>query len=187
MVRSENVIVLDVRDLTAFSAATPGQLMSRAEAVAVMMWRFHRAPETAGRWQHRPPPSPSSAPSESAEVAVLWDEPTQETVESHRNELKNVERAAEAVAIALADHLGFRVLGEAHHGSGCDWLMVRKGEPTTDFYMLEVSGIIRKSSDKPSGRLREKLLQGREGDLMRPGMAVVVRFEDMRILSEMWQ
>ena len=94
---------------------------------------------------------------------------------------------AEAVAIALAHHLGFRVIGEAHHGSGSDWLMVPKGEPATDFYMLEVSGIIRKTSESPLGRLHAKVTQGREGDLGRPGMAVVVRFEDVRVLSETWR
>ena len=42
--------------------------------------------------------------------------------------------------------------------------MVPKGEPATDFYMLEVSGIIRKTSESPLGRLHAKVTQGREDE-----------------------
>jgi hypothetical protein len=178
------VIVLNVRDLTAISAATRGQLVSRSEAASIIMWRFHAAPRTTGQWEQD---ALSSFLEDPVEVEILWDEPSRSTVESHRNELKNVERAAEAVAIALADHLGFKVLGETHHGSGSDWRMVPKGEPANDFYKLEVSGIIRTKSESPEGRLREKAAQGRSGDLQRPGVAVEVRFGDVRIRSEAWR
>lgn len=178
------MIKLDVRDLSAISAATPGQLAARSEAASVMMWRFHVAPQTQGEWH---PDALGPVRQSPVEVEVLWQEPTPSILEAHRNELKNVERAAEAVAIAVAAHLGFNVVGEAYHGSGSDWLMVPRSEPKNDFYKLEVSGMILKTSDNPEGRLREKVAQGRNGDMERPGMAVVVRFEDVRILSEKWR
>lgn len=52
---------------------------------------------------------------------------------------------------------------------------------------MEVSGIDRKTSESPLGRLHAKVTQGREGDLGRPGITVVVRFEDVRVLSETWR
>ena len=178
------MIELDVRDLTAISRATPGQCGSRSEAASVMMWRFHVAPRTKGEWVQD-----ALVPvlEDRVEVEIVWDEPTPRTLEAHLNENKNVERAAEAVAIAIAHHLGFTVLGEIEQGSGSDWLMHPKGEHEGDFYKLEVSGIIRAKSESPARRLRKKVAQGRAGERDRPGMAVVVRFEDMLIVSETWR
>jgi hypothetical protein len=170
--------------LTQISSATRGQLIARSEAASVMMWRFHPAGRTKAEWTRD---ALNPLLEDSVEVEILWDEPTRSMLGAHRNELKNVERAAEAIAIAIAAHLGFDVVGEAHHGSGSDWLMLPKGEPESDFYKLEVSGMILKSAESPAARLRAKVEQARRGDWNRPGMAAVVRFEDVRILSETWR
>jgi hypothetical protein len=75
------------------------------------------------------------------------------------------------------------VVRRTRQGSGCDYLMVRDGEPENDFHKLEVSGT---SGGKPSARLREKVEQARTGDLDRPGAGVVVGFKAARILMEEW-
>jgi hypothetical protein len=108
-------------------------------------------------------------------------------VQQYGNDLKNTERGAEGLAIAIANHLGFNVVGEAYHSSGADLLVVPRGEPDNDFYKIEVSGMGEIGTESPASRLREKVAQALKGQLDRPGMAVVVRFADMRILSEEWR
>ena len=171
------MIVLDVRDLTACSVASRGQLLSCSEAASTMLWKFHVAPRALGRWQRD---------GEAIDIEVLWDEPGRDVLETYTEERDATEYAAYAVAIALADHLGFTVLGRAHLGSGSDWLMYRRGEPRNDYYRMEVSGIARVNAEKPETRLSEKIVQLGLGDRIRPGVAVVTRFEDLRILSERW-
>lgn len=169
------MIVLDVRDLTAFSTASRGQLTTCAEAASVMLWKFHTAPSAPGRWQRS---------NEPVAVEVHWNEPSREVLATYGNEKDATEYAAYALAMAVADQLGFEILGRAGQGTGADWFMVRKGEPTNDYYRLEVSGIARLGTEKPERRLAEKVAQLKQADLPRPGVAVVARFEDVRILSE---
>ncbi len=169
------MIVLDVRDLTPFCSATLGQLTACAEAASTMLWKFHAAPRTPGRWEVDGDP---------VEVEVLWNEPSRNVLETYGNEKDATEYAAYALAIAVADRLGFEVLGRARQGSGADWFMVPRGEPANDYYRLEVSGIARIDTEKPEHRLAAKIAQLKKADLPRPGVAVVARFEDLRILSE---
>lgn len=178
------MIELDLRDLSAFSSSTRALLSACAEAASVMLWKFHLSPRSLGRWQHHEDLFQFGV--EPVEVAVLWDKPGQEVLASHGNEKDATEYGAYAIAIALADHLGFKVLGRTHQGSGTDWLMIRKGEPANDYYKLEVSGIARINKEKPEARLSNKVAQGSGGDMQRPGVAVVARFEDLRIVSEAW-
>lgn len=169
------MILLDVRDLTPFCAATQGHLMTCSEAASTMLWKFHKAPRTPGGWDRDGEP---------VEVAVLWNEPDRNVLETYGNEKDATEYAAYAVAIALADHLGFKVLGRSSQRSGSDWVMIPKGEPTNDYYRLEVSGMARIHPERPEHRLAAKLAQLDRSQPRRPGVAVVARFEDMRILSE---
>lgn len=83
--------------------------------------------------------------------------------------------------------LGFRVIGRAHQGSGSDWVIVPKEEPPNDYYKLEVSGMARVGAEAPEHRLAAKVKQGSRGDWERPGVVVVVRFDDVKILSETWR
>jgi hypothetical protein len=174
---------LDLRTLRAMSSASPTMLAFYAETASVMLWRFH-APhkslelaETPGTW-HRG--------EQSIPVILLWNEPTMEVLHSHGNEQDATEQGAYALAIAVADALGFHVLGRAHHGSGSDWIMIPRGEPTNDYYKLEVSGMARAGTESPASRLAAKVQQGSNGDLRRPGVAVVARFQDAAIFSEQW-
>lgn len=169
------MIFLDVRDLGLYSLASRGQLAACAEAASVMLWKFHAPPSTPGRWYRNHEPVP---------VEVLWSEPTREILATYGNEKDATEYAAYAVAMAVADSLGFEVLGRAGQGTGADWFMIPRGEPTNDYYRLEVSGIARIGAEKPEQRLAEKVAQLKKADLPRPGVAVVARFEDVRILSE---
>lgn len=177
------MIELDLRDLSAFSSSTRALLTACSEAASVMLWKFHSSPRSPGRWERE---VTLSCPEGPVEVAVLWDDPAPEALVSYGNEKDATEYGAYAIAIALADHLGFKVLGRTHQGSGTDWLMVRKSEPANDYYRLEVSGIARINKEKPKGRLDKKVAQGRGGDMQRPGVAVVARFEDLQIVSESW-
>lgn len=177
------MIVLDLRDLSAFSSATRALLTTCSEAASVMLWKFHTPPQAHGSWQKD---EGLAALEDPIEVAVLWDAPETDVLQSYGNEKDATEYGAYALAIALASHLGFKVLGRTHQGSGTDWLMIREGEPANDYYKLEVSGISRINTQKPEARLAEKTTQGRVGDWKRPGLAVVARFEDLRILSEAW-
>ena len=56
-----------------------------------------------------------------------------------------------------------------------------------DYYKVEVSGMASVGDESPRTRLQKKVDQALKGQLARPGMAVVVRFADMRILSEGWR
>jgi hypothetical protein len=151
-----------------------------------MLWKFHKPPRTLGQWENDDGKLASWLV-EPAEVELVWDGPGQEILESYGNEIDATEDAAYAVAIALADHLGFKVVKRAHQGSGTDWLMIRKGEPANDWYKLEVSGMARMNKERPESRLEGKVVQGSGGDLQRPGVAVVVRFQDAKIFSEAWR
>ncbi len=177
------MIDLDLRDLSAFSSSSRALLTACSEAASVMLWKFHTAPSSAGTWQHA---EASSLPGEPTSVALLWDEPGRDVLASYGNEKDATEYGAYAIAIALADHLGFKVIARAHQGSGTDWVMIRKGEPANDYYLLEVSGFARINNENPAERLRKKVAQGRGGDARRPGVAVVARFEDIQLLSEAW-
>ena len=177
------MIELDLRDLSAFSSSTRALLSACSECASVMIWKFHSAPRSLGRWEHE---KTSDFGSDDVAVTVVWNEPGQDVLESHGNEKDATEYGAYAIAIAIANHLGFKVVGRTHQGSGTDWLMIRRGEPANDYYKLEVSGIARINKEKPEARLRNKVDQGSGGDMQRPGFAVVARFEDLRIVSEGW-
>ena len=176
------MIVLDVRDLKAYSSASRTKLSLCSESASVVLWRFHTPPRTEGKWQHC---SHAANPANHAEdAAVVWNEPSKEQLETYGNAKEATEMGAYAIALAVADQLGFTVLGRAGQTSGSDWVMIRKGEPSNDYYRLEVSGMAAIGYEKPEQRLARKLEQLRAGDLQRPGIAVVVRFEDVRVISE---
>lgn len=173
-----DMITLDLRDLTAISPVSPAMLSCYAEAAWVMLWKFHEPAETKGAWEHQQgQPTP---------VMLLWNQPSVAALDSHGNEKDTTEYAAYAVAIAAADALGFRVIGRSRQSSGSDWIMVPKGEPANDYYKLEVSGMARIGSELPASRLAAKVKQGSNGDFRRPGVAIVARFEDVILVSEVW-
>ncbi|XXT19000.1 hypothetical protein WME94_53130 [Sorangium sp. So ce429] len=180
------MIVFDLRDLSAFSSSSRVLLAACSEAASVVLWTFQKPPRTLGQWENNSG-GRGTLREDPVEVSLVWDEPEQAILKTHGNEKDATEYGAYAVAIALADHLGFKVLGRAHQGSGTDWLMIRKGEPANDYYKLEVSGMARINKERPENRLERKVAQGSGGDLQRPGIAVVVRFEDAQILSETWR
>jgi hypothetical protein len=180
------MIRLDLRDLSPFCSATMSHFLLGycSSAASAVIWRFHDASKSVqGTWEQRA----AGAVATSIEVELTWDAPTEDILQTHANQKDATEYAAYAVAFAIADALGFKVIGRAHQGSGADWIMVRKGEPANDYYKLEVSGMAEIGTQTPASRLAEKLAQGRGGDRKRPGVAVVARFEDVRVLSEAWQ
>lgn len=170
-------MLLDLDRLSDVSRLSPAVLTYLSEAAAVMLDLYHAAPPpaTPGVLVHK---------AEQAPVTFAWTEPTTQQRESHLNDKDSPEDGASAVAIAAAHALGYTVVRRTRQGSGCDYLMVKHGEPENDFHKLEVSGT---GKGNLSSRLAQKVLQGRGGDLQRPGMAVVVGFKLARILVEEWQ
>ncbi|MBL8787985.1 MAG: hypothetical protein JNJ59_24030 [Deltaproteobacteria bacterium] len=121
-------------------------------------------------------------------LALRWAPASPEATEVHGDLIDATEYGAYAVAIALVDVLGFKVLGRAARGTGADWWIEPRWEGGGEDgapWKLEVSGI-----DSGTGavrtRLRAKVDQGRRGEYHRPGIAVVVRFCDVRAASECW-
>ncbi len=176
------MIVLDVRNLKDYSSSSRAKLSLCSESAAVTLWRFHTPPRTEGKWLHRDHANEQA--NRSDDTTVVWNEPSMQLLETYGNAKEATEMGAYAVALAVADQLGFTVLGRAGQTSGSDWIMIRKGEPSNDYYRLEVSGMAAIGQEKPEQRLARKVEQLRAGDLQRPGIAIVVRFEDVRIVSE---
>jgi hypothetical protein len=174
---------LRLTNLAAFSAYKSSELDALAEAARVILWQLHDVPppNTGGTWKHDG--------GEAGDVELEWSEPTRDEHAMHADEIDALEKAAYAVALAIAWRLDFVVLGRVHRGSGADWLLVPKGEPANDYYKLEVSGIDKiHPANTPARRLKEKAHQGATGrDYQRPGLAIVTRFEDVLILSESWR
>lgn len=149
------MIVLDVRDLTGYSAASRAKLNLCSESASVALWRFHKPPRTRGHWQHRE--RANEQPDRHDDAAVVWNEPSKQVLETYGNAKESTEMGAYAIALAVADQLGFTVLGRAGQTSGSDWVMIRKGEPSNDYYRLEVSGMAAISQEKPELRLARKV------------------------------
>jgi hypothetical protein len=169
-------IGIDLIRLAEVSRLSPTVLAALAEAASVMLDLHHPAP---------PPPTAGVLVRGGGEVpvAITWKEPTNQQRETHANENDAAEEGACAIAVAAVRALGYVVVRRTRHGSGCDYLMVREGEPENDFHKLEVSGT---GVGNLSSRLQAKVAQGKAGDLDRPGAAVVVGFKAARILVEEW-
>jgi hypothetical protein len=169
-------IRIDLTSLADVSRLSPTVIVSLAEAASVMLDLYHPAP---------PPPTACKLVRgrEVTPVEITWREPTNQQRETHANEKDAAEDGASAIAVATAHALGYVVVRRTRQGSGCDYLMVREGEPENDFHKLEVSGT---GAGNLSSRLREKVRQGKAGDLDRPGAAVVVGFKAAKILVEEW-
>jgi hypothetical protein len=154
---------------------TPASWKTRAEAAAVTLERFHAAP----------PPAKSCAicPEDQPDVpATLAWKPADDLERStHANEVDATAEGAYAIAMLAVHAVGkWRVTARTHQGSGSDFRMVRDGAED-DFLRLEVSGVAAGTGDLVA-RLRQKVKQLGNGDLDRPGMAVVVGFEAARVL-----
>jgi hypothetical protein len=167
---------IDLTRLADVSRLSPAVLASLAEAASVMLDVYHPAP---------PPPTAGNLVQGSVArpVDITWEAPAQQQRETHANEKDAAEDGGAAIAIAAVRALGYVVVRRTRQGSGCDYLMVREGEPENDFHKLEVSGT---GAGNLSSRLKEKVAQGKAGDLDRPGAAVVVGFKAARILVEEW-
>ena len=152
-----------------------------AEAAAVTLSRFHKAP---------PPPTPLEvAPTgvDPVRVHLKWPAPDKRALASHANEQNATEWGAYVLAaIAVRSAGAWRVRGRANHASGADLVMLRDDDDPENFVKLEVSGVAKGSGNagakKLRDRLREKIDQAGRGDLDRPGVAVVVGFEAARAL-----
>lgn len=166
---------LDLARLGDVCHLSPTLVACLAEAASVMFDLYHPAPPTPGILVQ----SGRNVP-----VILGWSKPTDQQRASHQNEKDAPEDGACAVAIATVHELGYAVVRRTRQGSGCDYLMVPRGEPDNDFLKLEVSGT---GDGNPTGRLKEKVAQGKGGDLQRPGMAVVVGFKAAEIHVEEWK
>jgi hypothetical protein len=166
---------IQVEDLgSACSSVSAGILQCYGEAASVMFDRFHNQTPAKGSVRLNGEERPAE---------FSWRPPTADVKASHANELDATEDGAYAVSFLAAHRAaGYIVRKRAHHGSGSDWLMTREGEPPNDFVRLEVSGI---AKNKPlGGRLNTKVTQLGNGDLDRPGLAVIVGFEAAEVVMQ---
>ena len=124
---------VDLTRLADVSPLSPPVLASLAEAASVMLDLHHAAP---------PPPTAGQLVrgGEVAPVELTWAAPTNQQRETHANAKDAAEDGGTAIAIAAVHALGYLVVRRTRQGSGCDYLMIREGEPENDFYKLEVSG-----------------------------------------------
>jgi hypothetical protein len=141
------------------------------DAARVMLDRFHVSPQTF-----------EIAWSQVRQLDLEWAIPQDIHRQTHANELDATETGAYGLAFVTAHEGDYIVQRRAHHGSGSDYLLTRRGEPDNDFVRLEVSGVAR--GHGLAGRLREKVDQLGKGDLQRPGLAVVVGFEAATVYVE---
>jgi hypothetical protein len=141
------------------------------DAARVMLDKFHVSPQsfeiTWLKMRH---------------LDLEWAPPQEVHRQTHANELDATETGAYGLAFVTIHEGDYIVQRRAHHGSGSDYLLTRRGEPDNDFVRLEVSGVAR--GDGLSGRLRDKVAQLGNGDLQRPGLAVVVGFEVAKVCVE---
>lgn len=152
-------------------ALARNHVANNVDAASVMLDEFHDPPKVGildfGR--------------EEQGIDLHWDPPSSSVRAAHANERHATEDGAYAVAFAVAIECGYQVRRRAHHGSGSDYLLTRVGEPAGDLVKLEVSGVARGSARLRS-RLHQKMNQLERGDLLCPGLAVVVGFESARVL-----
>lgn len=166
--------LLDLSRLAGICGLSQGLREALVEAARVMLTRHRHTPPSLGQWAR----SGRSEP-----IRVVWELPDAMMIESHANEKDATEDGAYALAISAMASLGFRVRGRTAQGSGSDWWMVQPDHPDV-LLKLEVSGISEGGS--PGTRLVQKTQQGRGGLLRRPGIAVVIRFQDVKVWSEEW-
>lgn len=169
---------IDVEDLPAMCKVSAGILQCYAEAASVMFDQFH---------DNSPVNGSVALNGDVRDAEFSWKPSTIAEKTSHANEIDATEDGACAVSFAaVRQAAGYVVRKRAHHGSGSDWLMTRKGEPDNDFVRLEVSGVAKNISgatkDALSGRLARKVSQLGKGDLNRPGIAIVVGFEGATVV-----
>jgi hypothetical protein len=181
------VVALDLQSAGERHDLSPEVWAFYAQAAAVAFERYHSPP---------PPPKDGTLhPSRHDEVpAKLTWSPTDERARRSHEALDATCSGAYAVACAAVDALdGWRVIGRTDHGSGSDWYMIRRDARDPDAWVkLEVSGIGECAGMRGMtllrARLRQKVQQVEGGDLDRPGVAVVVGFEAVRVLvSEVQQ
>lgn len=116
---------------------------------------------------------------------MRWHPPEPGQLESHANHIEATEHGAYGVVFAAVHAVErYVVARRADHASGADYLLVREGEPENDFVKLEVSGMAKGSEAQLRQRVADKLAQIRAGTLRRPGVVVVVRFDDATIVVQ---
>ena len=169
-------ISIDIGNLRNAVTLSPAMVTAYAEAARVMLDNYHQSRERLeGLLVHDDDERP---------LVLLFDPPDEQMHASYANTQDATEYGAYAVAFGAAHKTeGYVVKKRAYHGSGADFLMVKDGESSENFVRLEVSGI-----GSPQGnlqtRLERKKSQLNSGDLLRPGVAVVVGFGAVRILME---
>lgn len=141
------------------------------DACGVMLDKFHISPRTF-----------EVAWAGTRHLELVWSAPQEIHRQTHANEIDATETAAYGLALVVVSEGDYLVRRRAHHGSGSDYLLTKRGEPDNDFVRLEVSGVAR--GHGLSWRLSDKVAQLRRGDLRRPGLAVVVGFEAAKMCVE---
>lgn len=156
---------------------SPYLVATYVEAASVVLEKLHTVPPHQANYTWHQDATARNG-------VLTWLEVDDRTRRTHGNNKDATEYGAYAVAIAAMTARGYRLLGRLHQGSGADYYMVKDGEPEENYIKLEVSGIF--SNGDLFARLREKIEQGGGGNLRRPGVAVVVKFQQPAVAVGGW-
>ncbi len=115
------------------------------------------------------------------QFVLAWEKPGDSILRSFANAKDATEYGAYALAFASLDALeNYEVVHRAHQGSGADFLLLKRGDDNDENVIrLEVSGILNQGNVR--NRLQVKVTQLQNGNLKRPGIALVAAFNQQNI------
>lgn len=116
-----------------------------------------------------------------------WTPPSQLLQAAWNNAIDATEAAAYGVALAAIEiTAGLYAIYRAETQSGADYYLAPEGveaEDLENLIRLEVSGIDRASPQTIAARLKQKLNQLKDGKSNTPGIASIVAFDQLAVVS----
>jgi hypothetical protein len=111
---------------------------------------------------------------------IGWEKPDEQTLLSWANTDDATRDAAYSVSLSVIEaEFGLLALSRADTKTGADYYVGYAGDTDLeDAFRLEVSGTDKGDLSKIRSRLREKVGQLRKGNSSKPGIAVVIGFQE---------
>ena len=141
-----------------------------ADAAGVCFSRHHIAPVDLRIVNHK----------ETYSREIGWEKPDEQTLRSWANKDDATRDAAYSVSLSIIEaKFGLLALSRADTKTGADYYVGYAGDTDLEnAFRLEVSGTDKGDSSKIRSRLREKVDQLRKGNSSKPGIAVVIGFQE---------